>query len=1365
MNFKDFLCIASIPVARKFLPTILVAIGVLVFPAISQAGLCKENGGTSVCAPVEVSAWRYQGVFPSNMSPPPPTPDFDTELGVVEAMKQLFVTVKKCPVLSTTTRPWPTSNAEPPNNYGAIGPNYSVALGVEFQNAREMTVTYNPLLGQICDTSRVEEQLLVYRRIRDLSCPIGFGYSSIENLCIRPQVDICPQSGNPICVATGSKLATETDIAAQPDGLPGFSRYYNSGGFFAPAGTEVDTALQLSKPFGKNWRTTYSKRIWSPLMAGTTVLGIAERSNGMIRYFGTNGRPLENLGGGQDTLNKDMSGGTHAGWTYYDAMANVSERYDAAGRLISLDSDRGLKVRLTYSDGAGGQLPVGSPQCSQPTNGPGILLICATDDFGHQTNFVYDAQGRLSKAYDNAGNKYEYVYGGPTSGGSPDNLTSVIYPDNTTRIYHYAEPAYIANGTPAIVSRGLLTGITDENNSRFGIYKYDASGRAYSTEHAGGKDKHTLAYSNPGSGSTWFATVSETDPSDTVRTHTFQNSADQVRQTAKTEPCGSSGCTGMVSKSVSYDANGNVASRTDFKGNVSCSSFDLVRNLATVEIEGADSTANCIAALTATTLVSPMRKISTEWNANWSWPKRIAEPKRLTTITFFGDVGTTSCAPTGASTALICGKKIEETGDDTGATGLTVTPLAGTARSWNYTYDIYGRPITVQDPLTNTTTYDYYPNTAAQNTQNANSRGMLRSITNAKNLLSIFMAMYDANGRMRLMTDRNNTGYGLTYWPRGWIRGKTANGELTQFEYDGVGQLTKVTLPDYLSVINYGYDAAHRLIKISDGATIDAGNRIVYTLDNMGNQVEEIAYDSSGNLAGKSKSEFDSLSRLAKKYYGAQSDVTTPYLYYTTLGYDANGNQNAITDATGRVTSQDYDALNRLSKVTVGGNITEYEYDAQGSLTKVTEPATPVSTGSSTTRRLATTYIYNGFGELKRQTSPDTGIADFTYDAAGNIKTRKDARPICATYDYDALNRVTAIKYAATCNPTTPDETVSYTYDTDDNPNTCTNGYGRLCRITDKTGNTQYAYDMVGRITSKAVTIGTLTQTVAYRYNGAGQLDQITYASGKKVGYAYTNNRVTGVTLDGATVLNNVVYRPFGPVSEWSWGNSTTGAPKKNIRTYDMDSRIKRVDFSVSSQSGNYYRSSQEYWYNNLSLISRIGLDLLLPGPGNGPTVDFTYADPFDRLTAQTRVGPVDAQDQSFTYDAVGNRRTHTVGAATTSYAYAANSNFLQGLSGSTTKTFTPDSVGNRTADGTNTWSYGKDNRPYQVSKVVAGSTLTTSFDINALGQRVRKTAPDGSAIRFLYDEAGHLIGEYNSAGALIREHLWLNDIPVGVVQ
>ena len=57
----------------------------------------------------------------------------------------------------------------------------------------------------------------------------------------------------------------------------------------------------------------------------------------------------------------------------------------------------------------------------------------------------------------------------------------------------------------------------------------------------------------------------------------------------------------------------------------------------------------------------------------------------------------------------------------------------------------------------------------------------------------------------------------------------------------------------------------------------------------------------------------------------------------------------------------------------------------------------------------------------------------------------------------------------------------------------------------------------------------------------------------------------------------------------------------------------------------------------------------------------------------------------------------------------------------------------------------------------------TTTYLVNGLGQRVKKN--NGSDLFFAYDEAGHLIGEYDSTGAPVEETVWLGDIPVAVIK
>jgi uncharacterized protein RhaS with RHS repeats len=62
-----------------------------------------------------------------------------------------------------------------------------------------------------------------------------------------------------------------------------------------------------------------------------------------------------------------------------------------------------------------------------------------------------------------------------------------------------------------------------------------------------------------------------------------------------------------------------------------------------------------------------------------------------------------------------------------------------------------------------------------------------------------------------------------------------------------------------------------------------------------------------------------------------------------------------------------------------------------------------------------------------------------------------------------------------------------------------------------------------------------------------------------------------------------------------------------------------------------------------------------------------------------------------------------------------------------------------------------------------AGTTSTYTY--NALGERIARSGGAPGVVLFWYDEAGHLIGEYDATGNLIQETVWLGDIPVATLR
>jgi RHS repeat-associated protein len=64
--------------------------------------------------------------------------------------------------------------------------------------------------------------------------------------------------------------------------------------------------------------------------------------------------------------------------------------------------------------------------------------------------------------------------------------------------------------------------------------------------------------------------------------------------------------------------------------------------------------------------------------------------------------------------------------------------------------------------------------------------------------------------------------------------------------------------------------------------------------------------------------------------------------------------------------------------------------------------------------------------------------------------------------------------------------------------------------------------------------------------------------------------------------------------------------------------------------------------------------------------------------------------------------------------------------------------------------------------KTALASGTTTTYSINYQQLRVRKGNANETKL-FIYDDAGHMLGEYDAAGNAIQELIWLNDTPVAV--
>lgn len=880
-------------------------------------------------------------------------------------------------------------------------------------------------------------------------------------------------------------------------------RNYDSGGV-TPSAVEATM-------WGSQWRSAYDRAI-SYASNGTISTATVKRADGKQYYFNLSGT---NFIGDADVVGSLVRSGVDAsgnatGWTYRNESDEL-ETYDGSGKLISITNKAGLSQMLTYSDGtagANGGYVLDAAGVATAAVLPSGKLIRVTAPAGHTLQFGYDTVGRAVKMTDPAGGAYQYSYSDTTS--LTANLTAVTYPDGKVKTYLYGEPANVS-ATPAtgVSYTHALTGIVDENGSRYASWTYDAQGRATSSEHGplgSGIDHVGLAYTAPDANGN--SSTSVTDPRGTVRSYTFSTLLGVVKNTGITGlPC--NGC----SAAFTYDANGNVASRTDFIGHKTTYQYNLARNLETGRTE-AFGTAQA-------------RTITTSWHATLRLPTAVAEPLRLTTYTY-------------DTKGNLLTRTIQPTSDTTGGAGLAAA-VTGTARTTSYTYNTAGQILTIDGTRTDVSDLTAY----AYDTQ-----GNLTTVTNAQNQLTT-LGNYDANGRVGSLTDPNGQLTSLSYDARGRLVTRSSGTETTRYTYDGVGQLLTVSPPSG-AVYTYTYDAAHRLSSIAD----NLGNRISYTLDVMGNRTKEQILDGAGNLIQTHSRTFDALNRLYQDI-GAINQTST-------YAYDANGNLTSITDPLNRQSTHSYDALNRLVSSTdaAAGN-TRYNYDAQDQLTSVTDPKT-----------LTTQYQRDGLGNLTQQTSPDTGTTVNTYDAAGNILTRTDARGQIASYTYDVLNRLTGIRYSG---GTALAQTVSYQYDQGTNgighltgitDMTGTTAYsydphGRLSGETRQPNaapgisyTTAYSYDAQGRLNSLTYPSG---RTVNYTFDTLGRINQI----------ATTYNATTQI------LTSNISYEPFGGVHSFTYGDGTTAPAQTYIRQRDQDGRIASYTLNGKAMSIGYDAASQ----------------------------------------------------------------------------------------------------------------------------------------------------------------------------------------------
>ncbi|HJR73226.1 MAG TPA: RHS repeat-associated core domain-containing protein [Luteimonas sp.] len=1134
--------------------------------------------------------------------------------------------------------------------------------------------------------------------------------------------------GNPILPSTGNKVEPETDFVSTGE-MPLFlkrtyNRYWGEKGLF-----------------GYYWLSNFDLRI---AKTPDNQIITAYRSDGRKVTYLYSATPspawYENKA---EPVSKIVASGD--GYILY-GEDDGTETYNAAGQITSLKNAQGVGITFYYSNGR--------LYLAQHTSGRKVLFWWTGD--------------LLTGVTDPAGNKFTYSYWDSPLGGTFYQLASTVQPGTpgTTITYHYED----------YWKPGNLTG-KSYNGVRYSTFTYDPYNRAASSEHSGGADKHTFVYSFPGGG---VLQTEHTNPLGKKTTFLFKDGKLQS-ETGQA----SLYCPGATYREITYDANGYQDKATDFADAITDYDYNAKGQLlkkteaaGTPQARVTDYQWDPVKNRIIRETIVGYRQTDYVYLANGRLSQ--VSTTNLSAIGVPGQVRTTTYSYTTHFNGLLKSSTVDG-------------PLPGNGDAVTQDYDSYGNLVAVRNALNHKVAYS-----------NFNGLGLPGRITGVNGAVTEYT--YDARGRV-LSEKRYVSGIAQTttnvYDNRGrLIKTTSPEGVATHYAYDANDRLLWVTRADPNSAYaNLGTDivAFQRFYYDLAGNPIQAEAGIDYLpLNGYAPDLPAGAWAESEASGGDTD--------LCHPQPDCQLDpepdpnpdpvpnpdpdpvpnpvpnpdpnpVPNPnpnpnpnptrqqlvtwrtYIDYDELGrvrarrgnhgqkvkysYDANGNLSMVVDALNNVTTFVYDPLNRVIKSNESGIVTQFGYDLGDRTVKVTDA-----------RNHSTLYDYDGFGQLWKQTSPDSGVSTFQYGPEGLLTQSTRADGVALSYVYDSLGRLTWTGTGDLFGR-------AYSYDW------CAKGQGQLCGIAEKTSAvdidaSDFGYNEWGQLTYRLDKTYGVSDITSYAYDGLGRLAGISYPSGLNVGYGYTAGQLTTVTgnLGGNPfpVASAMRYQPFGGAVAWNYGNGL-------IRGYsqDVDGRLT----GVSTRNANNVLQSLTYGFDANDRITAI-----TNGANAAMSLGFQY-DKLSRLTAQTR--PT-TPAESFLYDLTSNRISYNWNGAITNTVHDAASNRLTARlrPNEAFQQFQYDPQGNLLGGGGVTYAYNAFNRLTSATRAQAAANVyepnyayhnypagQTKYRYNALEQRVGKSGPLGTT-RFVYAGPNQLLAENGPTGW--KSYIWVGNELIGVV-
>lgn len=504
----------------------------------------------------------------------------------------------------------------------------------------------------------------------------------------------------------------------------------------------------------------------------------------------------------------------------------------------------------------------------------------------------------------------------------------------------------------------------------------------------------------------------------------------------------------------------------------------------------------------------------------------------------------------------------------------------------------------------------------------------------------------------------------VTYDPKGDVKtidGPLAGaGDTTTYRYDGGRRLTGVVGPDpdgggarkpTAQRMTYGNDG----LTLKEVGIVDDAGDSAWSAFSSQEQVA-VGYDTNARPVKTELKAGGTTYAVAQTSYDAvgRTECNVQRMNPATFGSLPGACSLATTGSHGpdRIAKTSYDAAGRVTKVQSAYGTAAQADEATMGYTANGQLAHAIDAENN-----RTAYSYDGHDRLVKTEYPSAtkganavNASDYeqlSYDANGNVTSRRLRDGQTIGYGVDNLNRVTTI----------------------DLPNT-------VFEVHDK----GFGYDLLGRLTSATMTNG---WNNGFVYDALGRQVQANAPLGATTARSFdAAGRMTSEALPGGGLTVSYDYDVTGNVTAIRENGATSGVGVLASYSYDNLGRRTGVTFGNGS--------TQSFGYDPVSRLATLTNDLGGGATAHDLTQSFSF-NPASRIASATRSNDGYAWGGHYNVDR----------------SYSANG--LNQLTSVGATTLAHDGRGNLTASGSNSYSYGPEN--LMATSNIGGISRHLSYD------------------------------------------------------